>query len=210
MAGPAMPYGLPGPLPAGEQLLWQGGPAVLSFTRRVFHVGLVAAYFGGLAAWRFIAQLAAGESIAGAAGSVTTLVLVGAAAIALLLLLGWRFASTTRYSITNRRVLMQLGAALPKTLNMPFSRVLAADVRQHADGTADIALTISGEGRPGYLMLWPHVRPWRLNAAQPMLRSIGDSDRVRQLLADALATSVAPADDRTPGPAAAHCSAAAA
>ena len=46
------PEGLPGPLPPGERLLWQGRPALLSLARRAFHVDLVALYFGGLALYQ--------------------------------------------------------------------------------------------------------------------------------------------------------------
>ena len=47
-----LPHGLPGPLPKGERLLWQGRPALVSLARRAFHVDLVALYFGGLAGFQ--------------------------------------------------------------------------------------------------------------------------------------------------------------
>ena len=38
--------GLPGPLPAGDRLLWQGRPAWRALAQRIFHVKVVAAYVG--------------------------------------------------------------------------------------------------------------------------------------------------------------------
>jgi hypothetical protein len=45
--------------------------------------------------------------------------------------------------------------------------------------------------RLAYLVLWPHVRPWRLQAPQPMLRAIDDVAAVADLLAEALAADTA-------------------
>jgi len=38
-----------------------------------------------------------------------------------------------------------------------------------------------------YLSLWPHVRPWHINNAQPMLRGLPDAAAAAQVLAGALA-----------------------
>ena len=43
--------GLPGLLPAGEEILWQGAPAWQSLARSAFRTRLVAGYFLLLAAW---------------------------------------------------------------------------------------------------------------------------------------------------------------
>ena len=61
---------------------------------------------------------------------------------------------------------------LPMTLNIPF-RHLRPRRRcgLYADGTGDIPLPITGDDRVAYLMLWPHVRPWRAARTEPMLRS---------------------------------------
>ena len=37
-----------------------------------------------------------------------------------------------------------------------------------------------------YLLLWPHIRPWRLRAPEPMLSSIPDAAKVAAKLAEAL------------------------
>ena len=50
MSGDFLPEGtlrgLPGPLPAGERLLWQGAPTIAGLLVRVFHARLVIAWFG--------------------------------------------------------------------------------------------------------------------------------------------------------------------
>jgi hypothetical protein len=53
--------------------------------------------------------------------------------------------------------------------------------------TGDIAVTLKGEHRLGYAMLWPHARPWRLSRPQPMLRALPDAARLAQELAQACA-----------------------
>jgi hypothetical protein len=112
---------------------------------------------------------------------------VGLVSIGLLSLLGWLISRTTVYTITNRRVVMRYGIALPLTLNLPFRAVKSADLKLYADGTGDIALHVTGEGRLGFLNLWPHVRAWRILDAEPALRGLGEAKRVAALLAEGLA-----------------------
>jgi hypothetical protein len=51
----------------------------------------------------------------------------------------------------------------------------------------DITLSLGAGERIGYLMIWPHARPWRYSRPEPMLRSLPNPDGVAELLADALA-----------------------
>jgi len=37
----------------------------------------------------------------------------------------------------------------------------------------------------GYMLLWPHARPWRFARPQPMLRSVPDAQAVAAMLAEA-------------------------
>jgi hypothetical protein len=87
---------------------------------------------------------------------------------------------------------MHYGAALPMMVNVPFKIVGVAGAKVHSDGTADIPLRLTGNGRLAYLHLWPHARPWRLTNPEPMLRSVPDGARVATLLADALAVATPP------------------
>ena len=52
--------GLPAPLPAGETLLWQGGPAWWPLARSAFHFNKIAIYFGLMIAWRIATSLSEG------------------------------------------------------------------------------------------------------------------------------------------------------
>jgi len=179
--------GLPEYLPEGERLLWQGAPSFRSLALRAFHVRKVAVYFGLLMAWRAGTDLADGHTAAMAAGSALGLLPLALAAIGLLLLLARLNARATVYSITNRRVVMRFGVALPIALNLPFKAVESAALLRHADGSGDLPLTLAEGQRIGYFVNWPHVRPGRKGRSQPTLRSIPDADAVAALLAQALA-----------------------
>jgi Bacterial PH domain len=108
------------------------------------------------------------------------------AACGVLALLAWLSSRTTQYTITSRRIIMQFGIALPMTLNIPFRIIGAAALRPYADGSGDIPIAISGNDRIAYLMLWPHVRPWRAARTEPMLRSVDDAKHVSEILARAV------------------------
>ncbi len=195
-AGPAAIDPAPGefirginePLPAGEHVLWQGAPDWRALARGPFHVRKVALYFGVLLAWKVAASLgdAIGwpEALAGAAW----LLLLAGTGVALLLALAWLASRTTIYAITNRRVMMRIGIALPIFVNLPLKGITQAGLKAGPGGTGDIAMELGGSARLAYLHLWPHARPWRLKFPQPALRSIPQAAAVAQTLARALAT----------------------
>jgi hypothetical protein len=112
--------------------------------------------------------------------------------LGLLALLAWLSGRTTLYTLTNRRMVFRIGIALPMAINIPFSAIAAAGVRQGGDGTGDIVLTLTEGNRIAYSNLWPHVRPWRFNAPEPLLCTIGDVNSVADLLAAALRGEAAP------------------
>lgn len=181
--------GLPGPLPEGETLLWQGIPQWWPLARQAFHVRKVAAYFAILVVWTIVADLADGLGAAASIGHAAWLLLPAAAACGLLCGLAWLYSRSTIYTITNARVCVRYGIALPMTLNLPFSMIDGAELKRHADGTGDIPLSLASNQRLAYLALWPMARPWRLKRAQPMIRAISDPERVADILATALAAS---------------------
>ncbi len=181
------PSGLPGPLPAGERMLWQGAPEWRSVARRVLHIPKLASYFGLLALvclWRALVVNTPQMWF-----SLATLVLLSVVALGLLAAFAAMVARTTAYTLTDKRIVMRVGVALGMSINLPFAMVESASVRVFPDGTGDIPLLLSGETRIGWTMLWPHVRPWRTRRVEPMLRSVPDAARVAQLLARGLAES---------------------
>ena len=179
--------GLPGPLPAGETLLWQGAPGWRTLARSL-HVRELAIYFLVLTAIR--AVTAWDGSVADEITTVLQLLGVSAAALGLICLFAWLSARSTIYTITERRLVVRYGVALSKAVNIPFSMVTGAALRLNADGTGDVTLQLAHADRVPYVMLWPHVRPWRFSPAQPMLRAIPGAASVAQTLARALAAEV--------------------
>jgi hypothetical protein len=72
------------------------------------------------------------------------------------------------------------------TMNIPLGKIASAALKTYRDGSGDIPLKLNDSGRVSYLLLWPHIRPWRLRVTEPMLNSIPDSARVAAKLAEAL------------------------
>jgi hypothetical protein len=178
--------GLPERLPPGETLLWQGAPRWQSLAVHAFHARKVALYFIALLLLFLGWKLTAGAPFVKALGGALWLAGLAAVAVGLLVLLAWATARATLFTITNRRVVMRFGVAIPMAINLPFIQITTAGLRVNADGTGDLPLTMSGLVNTSYLILWPYARPWRWSPPQPMLRAVPDANRVAQILATAL------------------------
>ncbi len=178
--------GMPGPLPKGERILWRGAPTWRGVLAQVFHVRPVVAWFAGTATLFGIAAAAQGGAVSALTVVAPTL-LIGAGGIALLTVLAWLVHRTTVYTITDRRVVMHVGIALPITLNLPHARTEGAGLHLFSDGSGDIPLQLPPGERIAYLHLWPHARPWRVSRPEPMMRSVPDARAVAEILAGALA-----------------------
>ncbi|MBX9814723.1 MAG: hypothetical protein A4S12_05905 [Proteobacteria bacterium SG_bin5] len=166
--------GLPGRLPPGERVLWQGQPRFSVLARSAFHTGAVAVYF---------AALVAVALIGGAPTGALLTILAGAAGVGLLYLLAWVCARTTRYTLTNKRLVLRIGMAVPKCINLPLAQIAAVDFRARAGGTGDLVIRLARPRGIGYALLWPHARAWRYNNPQPMLRAVPDAAKVGMLVA---------------------------
>lgn len=171
--------GLPGHLPPGEQILWQGAPDRKALARTAFHTRLVTGYFVLLVGW------AVADALVGSGGT-TGIVLTAAAGIfgvSLLHLLAWGSARTTIYTLTNRRIVMRIGIAVPKCINLPLGMIETVGLGVHNGGTGDLPLTLIGAPKLGYGALWPHARPWRVVRPEPMLRAVPDGVAIAALIA---------------------------
>jgi len=190
--------GLPAALPPGEFLLWQGCPDARDLAASALHLRKLAVYFALLIALRLVFQWQ--EGVALAEGARTTLALAALAllALGLLGLLAWLLARATRYTVTNRRVVIRCGVTVPVTVNLPFSRILAADLRMRRDGHGDIALKLEPGSRASWIMLWPHVRSWQIGGVQPMLRALPDAQHAAETLAAALSNAGSAAPSQAP------------
>ena len=105
-------------------------------------------------------------------------------------MLAWLSARSTIYTITNKRLVMRIGIALPKCINLPLSMIGSADLRTYDDGTGDMPIALTGSQRLGYAQLWPHARPWRVAVAQPMLRAVPKAAEVADLMARAIGATL--------------------
>jgi hypothetical protein len=190
--------GLPAPLPEGETLLWQGHPEWRSLALRAFHVGHVALYFALLGLWALLTAWGGG-GLAAALASAMWVPAMAAAAIGLLCVLAWLSARTTVYTITDRRILLRIGIALPIIINVPFRAIESIGLRRHRDGTGDLPAALSRGYRLAFMVLWPHARPWFVRNPQPMLRCIAEPERIGRLLAEAISAAPARAAARSAG-----------
>jgi hypothetical protein len=177
--------GLPEALPAGERVLWQGGPDWPTLARRSFHARKIAVYFAVILAARAAFVLKAGGSAGAAAVAVLWLLPLVATGLGIVLGLAWLTARTSMYTITDRRVVMRIGIVLTVAFNLPFTRLGSAALRLEHNGTGDIPLTLTGKERIAYLHLWPHARPWRVARPEPMLRSVPNAAGVARILGEA-------------------------
>ncbi len=99
----------------------------------------------------------------------------------------WAIQRSTVYSITNRRVVISFGMALPVTFNLPFAKIEGAGLRAYPGKAGDMPLRLLPGEKLSYFVLWPHARPWRMAHTEPMLRCVPDAAAVSAILAAALA-----------------------
>ncbi len=165
--------GLPGELPDGERVIWQGAPDWRRLAASALHVRLAAAYFAVIGV---VALLREDLSTAAA------MLALGAIVIVFLTLFAWGVSRTTVYTLTNRRIVLRIGVALNKCINIPLTEIETADLKILPHETGSIVLSLKGKPKLGYLMLWPHVRSLRLVRPRPTLRAIPDAVHVSGLL----------------------------
>jgi hypothetical protein len=180
--------GLPSALPPGEHVVWQGSPSWLELAIHAFHVRKIAVYFVLMLAVQLL-NLTAPDSGSGwkAWAEIDFKPLWVAAslyAFALGLLLGtaWLSATSTLYTLTNKRVVMRIGIVLTLTFNLPYKRIAGASIKSYKQGFGDIALALYPEDRIGWAHLWPHQRAWYISQPQPTLRCVPESLEVGQQL----------------------------
>lgn len=181
--------GLPASLPEGERVLLLAKPSWRSLAIHAFHARKIGVYCAAILAWRVGAALAGGKSLGGALGDAAGVAPLAALGVLLPIALAYAYGRTTVYTLTDRRIVLRSGVALPVTFNLPFARIEAAALRRYADGTGDIPLKLAGHTRLAFAHLWPSARPWRINNPEPMLRALPDVDAFAQALSRALAAA---------------------
>jgi hypothetical protein len=184
--------GVPGIPPAGERILWHGSPDWKSVLIHVLAGRWFLAYFAVLTAWRFQAALADGLTLGQSLTSALWLMPMWAGVMAGLVAFAVALSRTTIYTITTKRLIMRYGIALPMAVNVPFTKVTGANLKLFKDGSGQLPLTLDGDVRLAYLMIWPHARAGYLINPQPMLRSLPNPQAVAKILASALCQQAAP------------------
>jgi hypothetical protein len=182
-------YGLPERLPAGERIIWQGAPDARLLALQAFHWGKLALYFALMLALGVAALLPTAGSAVELLMALRLPLLMVLTALTSVAVLAWLSARTTAYTLTDKRIVMRVGIVLTLTFNLPLKRIEAASLRAHTGGSGDIVLKLSGPDRIAWFQLWPHVRPWHVNQAEPMLRSLPDAVAVAALLSEAWSAS---------------------
>ena len=165
--------GLPADLPVDEHIIWQGAPDWKSFVAHAFHIRLSLLYF---------AVIAIGAAISGDMNTAIGVTMFGMVVVILCTAFAWGVARTTVYTLTSKRVVLRIGVALNKCINLPLGEIDSADLKMLSAGTGTIVLHLKGMPRMGYIMLWPHVRSLRFVRPQPVLRAIPDAQTVAAML----------------------------
>ena len=171
-------------LPNGEQLVWQGQPERRALATRAMYLKYIAFYLVALIAARTGYLILDGESVATWSGMLVWQVLASAFVMLLIVGLAAVYSRTTRYSLTNERLIIKTGAAITIHINLPLQQIIAADLREYSDGTGDITLQVSRAEKLYWLLIWPNVRSWWIRPLRPVLRGLKDAQAVAHLLVE--------------------------
>jgi hypothetical protein len=176
--------GLPERPPEGEVIWWQGQPRWLRLSIDSLNVWWVLGYFTFLFVWRFISVSDLMPIYQAVLVSLPFLALALIVTL-LLMLVGYIQANATVYTITNKRVVMRIGAALTVTLNLPFTEIENAAIASGSKDFGTIVIDTKQTTKFSFLVLWPHARAWHFKKPQPSLRCIPDAAQVAKILSNA-------------------------
>ncbi|MEL6920775.1 MAG: photosynthetic complex putative assembly protein PuhB [Pseudomonadota bacterium] len=183
--------GLPGPLPTGEHIVWQGSPVAWRIANQVLKLRWIAGYFAVLTVWLLVSGVYLGRTAESITISMLFMAGAGALVVGFLWLIARSVARTTIYTITNRRVVFRYGFVLPTAFNLPYSEFEAVDARVRTDGSGDIALRFKDDVRLAWLIFWPHVRGFRMARTEPQLTGLNDAATSAEHLKDQLSVFLA-------------------
>lgn len=183
--------GLPGMLPPGETIVWQGKPETNEVFVHVFRARWIAAYFAVMLAWLVVTGFHFGRAVDDIIVSLAIMALAGAAVLGIFRAFAAGVHRSTMYTITNRRVVMRIGMALPTAFNLPFCEMESVDVLRRANGTGNIALRFKPDIRLNWAVFWPHARGFRMARTEPQLIGLADVTGVADMLALQLHADIA-------------------
>lgn len=178
--------GVPGDLPEGETVLWQGAPDWFMLAMDAFKLRWVVGYFIVLTAWRFIDNLMKGTEPLASLTTAVAVMPLAFIAIGIFCGLAWINSRSTVYTITSQRIVMRFGAALTKAINIPFKIVESASSDVKPNGSGVVAVKLAAPNKIPVLLLWPHKKPGTIRQPEPAFRCIKDADKCAPILAQAL------------------------
>lgn len=178
-----------------EAIVWQGAPSWRITAVRLFHVRMVALYCLVLMLADMVGARLQHQGAWGALHAAVPGFLIGVGSLLFFAALAWGTARTTRYTVTDQRVVLQFGLALHGTLSIPLHRIAAVAVRVRDDATGDVVLRPHTGSRLVFIKLWPCVRAWHFAEPQPMLRDTPQAAQVATVL-----TRLVAAAQRRPEP----------
>ena len=178
--------GLPATLPDSEPMLWQGSPTEGGMARRVFHTRKLMVYFSILVLVSAYYSWPDGAGVMQLIGAISWQLVLAVSAFLVLFVLAKAYARTTVYTITEQRLVMRFGVAVPMMINLPWSKIEAVNLQKFDDGTGDIEFVVEPGHKLSYWVLWPNVKPWHFSRVTPALRSIADAEEVAAVLGEVL------------------------
>jgi hypothetical protein len=153
--------------------------------KHVFRLQWLSLYFAVIVIWQAISVSSSEGGLAAGWSSVALAFFLAVIGLVLVGLLAYWSATTTMYTLTNRRIVMRVGIVLTVTFNLPYKTLGSADLKLYKDGTGDIPMQIATEDKIAFFHLWPHVRPWRLATPEPMMRCVPNAKVVAAILTEA-------------------------
>lgn len=178
--------GLPGRLPDGEFIVWQGQPVFKTVMTRLLRARWIAGFFAIAALWSVAVGLNNSEGVWQLFGRLTFVAVAALVIFGMMVLYARAVAKTSLYTLTNRRVVMRIGIALSASFNLPFKQISGADFRVGSDGAGDVALTLrSGHGLSGSVF-FPHQRGGLWRKLSPQMICLADAKALAEKLAQQL------------------------
>ncbi|MGL4406262.1 MAG: photosynthetic complex putative assembly protein PuhB [Notoacmeibacter sp.] len=176
--------GLPGRLPDGEYIVWQGRPEAKIVMTRLLRARWIAGYFAIAALWSVAVGINNSEALWALFGRVVFIAVAAVIVFALMAFYARAIAKTSLYTLTNKRIVMRVGIALSASFNLPFKQISGADFRVGADGAGDVALTLKpGHGLSG-AVFFPHQRGGLWRKLSPQMMCLPDARHVAETLAE--------------------------
>ena len=172
-------------LPEDEMLIWQGRPEAKAIAIRAMYLWYVVAYLLGLALLRTGYLVMGDAPVSEWSALLAWQLLASLFVVGIILGLAAVYGKSTIYTLTNRRVILRTGAAVPIHVNFPLEQIASADLKVFSDGTGDIALKLENSDKLYWLLLWPNVRSWWVRPLQPLLRGLRDFELAASSLASA-------------------------